>query len=359
MRIRAERDDLSEVFGRANRAVGTRSALPVLQGLYCEVRGSSLRVTGTDIEMTVQTQIEVETIDEGTVVIPGKLLEQAIRKMPSGPVTIGVEDGDVELIGNGPRFSIRQLSADDFPEITETVVSGTEVDGEALAGAIAQVTTAASSDAARPILTGVLFEATEDGVRLVSTDSYRLAVKDLPGVGIDGSGLIPARGLRELPRTIGSSKVSVSLDGREGVFASERGSLRLRMIEGTFPKYQSLLPDSYPNQLVLSRGSLLEALARVALVAEDHIPVRLKIAEGGVELAVSRQDVGAESEFIEGEFSGEGEIEIAFNPKYLADGVAAITSDKVRVQLIDGLKPSVLDGVDDPGFLYLLMPVRI
>lgn len=359
MRIRAERDDLGDVFGRANRAVGTRSALPVLQGLHCEVIGSSLKVTGTDLEMTVRTQLEVETLDEGAVVIPGKLLEQAVRKMPAGQVTIGATDGDIELLGQGPRFSLRQLSLDDFPEIDDSTIGGTEVDGEQLAGAIAQVTTAASGDAARPILTGVLFESTEDGVRLVSTDSYRLAVRDLPGVGIEGSGLIPARGLRELPRTIGSTKVTVSLDSREGVFASDRGSLRLRMIEGTFPKYRSLLPESYPNELVLDRGQVLEALGRVALVAEDHIPVRLKISSGGVEIAVSRQDVGAEKEFLEGEYSGADDIEIAFNPRYLADGVSAINSEKVRLQLIDGLKPSVIDGPEDPGFLYLLMPVRI
>lgn len=359
MRIRAERDDLGDVFSRANRAVGTRSALPVLQGLKCEVTGSSLRVTGTDLEMTVQTQTEVETLEEGAAVIPGKILEQAVRKMPSGQVTIGAEDGDVEILGNGPRFSLKQLGLDDFPEISQTSLPGTEVDGEALAGAIAQVTTAASTDAARPILTGVLFESTEDGVRLVSTDSYRLAVRDLPGVGIEGSGLIPARGLRELPRTVGSSKVQVSLDGREGVFSSDRGTLRLRMIEGTFPKYQSLLPDSYPNELIVDRGGLLEALGRVALVAEDHIPVRLKINTGGVEIAVSRQDVGAEKEFLKGTFSGTEELEIAFNPRYLSDGVSAISGDSVRLQLIDGLKPSVLDSADDPGFLYLLMPVRI
>ncbi len=131
------------------------------------------------------------------------------------------------------------------------------------------------------------------------------------------------------------------------------------MIEGTFPKYRSLLPESYPNELILDRGEVLDALGRVSLVAEDHIPVRLKISSGGVEIAVSRQDVGAEKEFLDGEFSGSEDIEIAFNPRYLADGVAAINSEKVRLQLIDGLKPSVIDGAEDPGFLYLLMPVRI
>lgn len=360
MKFRAERDDLGDVFGRANRAVGTRSALPVLQGVLCEVNGSTLKVTGTDLEMTVQTQVEVEAMEEGRAVIPGKLLEQAVRRMPSGQVTITTGESDVEILGKGPRFTLRQLALDDFPTTEEGMVGGTEVDGEALALAAGQVTVAASGDAARPILTGVLFESRDEGVRLVATDSYRLAVRDLPGVGIEGTGLIPARGLRELPRTIGSSKVSVSLEGREGVFTSDRGLLRLRMIEGTFPKYQSLLPDSYPNRMVVSKEGLLEALGRVSLVAEDHIPVRLNLTEGGVEITVSRQDVGGESEHLPGKFTGSDEaVQIAFNPRYLADGVSAVAGDEIQIDVIDGLKPSVISAIDDESFLYLLMPVRV
>lgn len=360
MRIRAERDDLADVFGRANRAVGTRSALPVLQGLLCEVQGSVLRVTGTDLEVTVRTQTDVEVMDEGRVVIPGKLLENAVRRMPPGPVTIGAGDTDIEIQGNGPRFTLRPLSVGDFPAIDDGGTSGTEVDGEALAAAISQVVIGASGDAARPILTAVLFESAEEGVRLVATDSYRLAVCDLPGVGIAGSGLVPARGLREMARTIGSTKVRVDLEGREGVFASDRGMLRLRMIEGTYPKYRSLFPDSYPCEMVVDREGLLEALSRVSLVAEDHIPVRLTMREGGIELNVTRQDVGAEVEHLAGEFSGEAEeVLIAFNPRYLADGVAAVTGDRLRLKVIDGLKPSVIDSPESEGFSYLLMPVRV
>ena len=317
-------------------------------------------MTGTDLEMTVRTQAEVETLEEGSVVIPGKLLEQAVRRMPSGQVTIGTEDGDVEILGKGPRFTLRQLSLDDYPTVEDAPIAGTEVDGEALAQAVGQVAVAASGDAARPILTGVLFEARDDGVRLVATDSYRLAVRDLPGVGIEGSGLIPARGLRELPRTIGSTKVQVDLAGREGVFGSDRGTLRLRMIEGTFPKYQSLLPEAYPNKVVVAKDGLLEALARVSLVAEDHIPVRLRLSDGGVELTVSRQDVGGEAEHLAGSYSGsDEEVLIAFNPRYLTDGVNAIAGDQVEIEVIDGLKPSVLRSPDDSDFLYLLMPVRV
>jgi DNA polymerase-3 subunit beta len=178
-------------------------------------------------------------------------------------------------------------------------------------------------------------------------------------MGVVGQGLVPARGLRELARTIGAAKVTAGMSQREAVFSSDKGSLRLRMIEGTFPKYRSLLPDNYSTQVIVEKEAILEALGRVALVAEDHIPVRMRIGEGGVEVTVTRQDVGAEAEHLAGEFSGEEEVLIAFNPRYLADGVAAVAGDKIRLRVIDGLKPSVIDGDDDGGFLYLLMPVRI
>jgi DNA polymerase-3 subunit beta len=360
VRIRADRDDLADLFSRANRAIGARTAIPVLQGLLCEVTGSSLWVIGTDHEMTVRASGEVEVMEEGRAVIPGRLLADAVRRMPPGAVTVGMKDGEVEIIGKGPRFSIRPLNAEDFPEISDTTGEGVEVDGEELAAAINQVVVAASTDTARPILTGVLFESSPEGLRMVATDSYRLAVRDLTGMGLEGTGLVPARGLRELPRTIGAAKVTARLGEREAVFSSERGTLRLRLIEGTFPKYRSLLPESYPNQVVVKREDVLEALGRVSLVAEDHIPVRLKLTEGGVEVTVSRQDVGGESEHIPGTYTGsDEEVSVAFNPRYLADGVGAIGGESVRIQVIDGVRPSVVDGGEGQNFIYLLMPVRV
>jgi DNA polymerase-3 subunit beta len=147
---------------------------------------------------------------------------------------------------------------------------------------------------------------------------------------------------------------------REAVFSSDKGMLRLRLIDGTFPKYQSLLPESYPNQMIVEKEELLDALGRVTLVAEDHIPVRLKLLDGGVEVTVTRQDVGGESEHIPGEFTGSDEdVTIAFNPRYLQDGVGAIHGDKIRIRVIDAFKPSVVDSGADDQYLYLLMPVRV
>ncbi|MFQ5523401.1 MAG: DNA polymerase III subunit beta [Acidimicrobiia bacterium] len=360
MRIRAQRDDLADVLSRANRAVGTRAALPALQGLLCEAVGNTLRVTGTDLDVTVRTQAEVEVIEEGRAVIPGRLMTEAVRKMPVGQVTIDADEHEVTIEGNGPRFTLRPLVVDDFPTQEEVPVEGVEVDGELLGEAVSQVTVAASGDGARPILTGVLFEPIDEGLRLVATDSYRLAKRDLPGVGLAGTGLVPARGLRELTKTIGAPTITAQLRDREAVFASERGVLQLRLIDGTFPKYQSLLPDSYPNQVILDKEEILDALGRVTLVAEDHIPVRMKLREGGVEVTVTRQDVGGETEHLVGEFQGtEEEVSIAFNPRYLQDGVLALGTDKVRIQVLDSFKPAVLDSGVDSDYLYLLMPVRV
>ena len=361
MQIRADRDDLAEAFGRANRAVGAKAALPILQGALCRVSDGKLRVTGSDTEVTVRTSVEVEVVEEGDFVVPGRFMTDAIRRMPEGAVTLRSVDGEVEMEGNGPKFTIRELALDDYPDLAEPDMTGAvQVDGDLLLAAVAQVTVAASTDTARPILTGVLMENSEGSLRLVSTDSYRLAMRDLDGVSLNGSGLVPARGLRELGRTVAAAVVEVAVSDREAVFASDRGSLSIRLIEGSFPNYRQLLPENYPNGAVLGKETFLDAVARASLVAEDHIPIRLNLSGGGVKLTVKRRDVGGEDEVIPAEYQGkEEEVDIAFNARYLSEGIMAADGEQVRMEVVDSFKPSVIKGSDRDDFLYLLMPVRV
>jgi DNA polymerase-3 subunit beta len=359
VRIRAERDDLTDVLSRASRAVGARSPLPILQGLLIEVEGRTLRVTGTDLEVTIRTELEVEVLEEGATVIPARLATEAVRKLPPGAIVVQAGGGEVEIAGGGPKFRFRELPVDDFPAVAEPDVSaGVTVDGTALHEAIAQVSVAASGDDARPVLTGVFFETEGDNVRLVATDSYRLAVRDLPSVTAELAGLVPVRALRELGRTVGSPELTVAIGSREAVFRSGRGTLSARLIEGTFPNYRQLIPQQYPNRVKVDRAALLEAIDRASLVAEDHIPLRLHLQEGGIELSVTRQDVGGETEYVEAEYAGE-EMTIAFNSRYLNDGVTAVGEDVVVIDVLDPLKPGLLRGGASDDFLYLLMPVRL
>jgi DNA polymerase-3 subunit beta len=318
-----------------------------------------LTVTGTDTEITIKTTLEVEVLEEGRTVIPAKLVSEAVRKLPAGAVSFTAKDGEVEITGNGPRFNLREFDANDYPDVAAGSSSGgVEMDGDALVAALSQVGIAASSDDGRPTLTGVLFETESDHLRLVATDSYRLAVRDVPGAaGVDTS-LIPYRALKELGRTIGADKISVAIGEREGTFGSQRGRMTARVIESSFPDYRRLLPDEYPNRLTISRDALLEAVGRASLVAEDHIPVRLSLGSGGVELSVTRQDVGGETEYIEAAYDGEDMV-IAFNTRYLTDGVAAMKSESLLLETINPLKPGLLTAADDAAFRYLLMPVRL
>ena len=359
MRIKAERDDLADVLGRAGRAIGTRSPLAVLQGLLIVVEGSTLEVTGTDLEVTVRTRLDVDADEEGRAVIPARLATEAVRKLPGGAVELETGDGEIQISGGGPQFRFRELPAADYPDLPDvTLENEVKLDGNAFADALGQVCIAASTDDARPVLTGVFVESNEGRLRLVATDSYRLAVRDMTSVKTEISGLVPVRALRDLGRTVGGKKLVVGMGPREARISSDRGSLVARLIEGTFPNYRQLIPEVYPNKLTIKRDELLEAIDRASLVAEDHIPVRLQLQEGGVELSVSRQDVGGETEHVEATYEGE-EMTIAFNSRYLNDGVTAVDDDEVVLDVSDPLKPGIIKGANSPDFSYLLMPVRL
>lgn len=359
MRIRAERDDLADVLARAGRGVGTRSPLPILQGVLCEVAGGKLTVTGTDNEVTVRTFLDVEMTEEGRTVIPAKLAADAVRKLPVGAVSLVSTDGHVEITGNGPRFKLREMQVDDFPKIADAG-EGEEisVDGATLIQALSQVGVAASTDEARPTLTGVLFEANGESLRLVATDSYRLAVKELPDTTTHGTRLVPYRALKELGRTIGIGPMTITLGERDASFVTNQGRLTVRIIDATFPNVQQLFPDGHANRLVVPKDAFLEAVDRASLVAEDHIPVRLAMHSGGVELSVIRQEVGEATELLPGEYSGD-DMTIAFNTRYLRDGITAVEDDHVVIETSDPLKPGLVLGATSDDFRYLLMPVRL
>jgi DNA polymerase-3 subunit beta len=333
--------------------------MPILQGVLVEVAGQAMRITGTDLEVTIRTDLDVEVMEEGRTVIPARFATEAVRKLPPGAVVLRAGDGEVEIMGGGPRFRFRELPVDDFPKVSEPdVVDGVDLDGGEFAAAVAQVAVAASTDDARPILTGVFFEQEEGGLRLVATDSYRLAVRDLPTVSAKLSGLVPVRALRDLGRTVGAPGLKVAIGARDATVVSERGSLTARLVEGTFPNYRQLIPAGHQGRVLVARDALLEAIDRASLVAEDHIPIRLHLQDGGIELSVTRQDVGGETEHVEASYHGE-EMTIAFNSRYLNDGVAAVTDDEVAIDVQDPLKPGVVHGTESDDFLYLLMPVRL
>jgi DNA polymerase-3 subunit beta len=204
VKFRCERDSLVEVLATAGRAVGTRSsAQMVLSGVRIESVGNRLLVTGTDLDLTVHVSSEAIGIADGVCVAPAKLLVDIVRSLEPGAVTVESEGEKVEIGAARSRFSLRTFPVTDFPSLPEPSEPATFLPAAGLASALRQVVRAASSDDARPLLTGVLIAPEGSGVRLVATDSYRLALRDIAGSEAFGGGsqiLVPARALAELQR---------------------------------------------------------------------------------------------------------------------------------------------------------------
>ncbi len=363
MKFRCEREILADALTTAGRAATNRSGtLPVLSGVRLDVADGQLTATGTDLELTIRLSVPVHVDKEGSAVVPARLVGDIVKALPPGAVDVSVTDDEMSISAGRSQFSVRPLSLSDYPAQAETDAAPVTLASQQVGDALRQVVRAASTDDARAVLTGVLMSSEDEGLKMVATDSYRLAVRDLPQSSILAIGqkvLVPGRALAELQRVLTSdAELSVRLGAREAVFEVGGTRLSTRLIEGEYPNYRNLLPSSYPNRLTVGREALLEALRRVKILAQDSTPVRLALGGDTLRLTAITQDVGKAHEEIDASYEGT-EMTVAFNPDYLTAGVEAVEGDEVTLSTLDPMKPAVLRGVGHDEYLYLLMPVRV
>ncbi len=363
MEFRCERDALVEALATTTRAVASRGgSLPVLSGVRAALTGDQLELTASDLDLTIQARLTVGGLSDGVAVLPARLAADIVRALDQGAVHLEATAEEARISSGRSQFTVRLLPADDFPRLVAPSGEEVTLDAPELAEALRQVVRAASSDDARPILTGVLMAAEGDGLRLVATDSYRLAVRDLRGASVLRQGqsvLVPSKALGELGRVlVGAETVTLRLAERDATF--EVGTIRLttRLIEGEFPNYRQLIPSSHPNRLSVGREPLLDALRRVKLLARETTPVRITLRADGIELTATTAEIGQAHEDLDAKYEG-AEMVIAFNADYLVDGVEAVDGDEVTLETIDALKPAVVRTAEGSDFLYLLMPVRV
>ena len=363
MKFRCEREILADALATAGRAATSRTGtLPVLSGIRLDVADGELTVTGTDLELTIRLSVPVHVDVDGSAVVPARLVADIVKALPAGAVEIGLDDEEMSISAGRSQFSVRPLSLSDYPAQVDTEAEPVTLSSDQVKDALRQVVRAASTDDARAVLTGVLIASEDDGLKMVATDSYRLAVRDLPQSSMLASGqrvLVPGRALAELQRIVSEGdELTVRLGEREAVFETSGVRLTTRLIEGDYPNYRNLLPSSYPNMLTVPREALLEALRRVKILAQDSTPVRLTLGGDTLALTAITQDVGTAAEEIDAAYDGD-EMTVAFNPEYLAAGIDAIEGDEITLATMDPMKPAVLRGVGHDEYLYLLMPVRV
>jgi len=362
VKFRCERDVLAEALSSAGRAIAARPSLPVLLSLLLEVQDGKLRVTGSDLDTTIVVTVPVDVEREGVVAVPARLVTDIVRSLDPGAVMFSVDDDQASVTAGRSAFSVRTTPATEFPNLPEPSGNAVAIEARTFASAVEQVAPAASDDQDRPILRGVQLESEGDGVRLVATDSYRLAVRDLAGLPVLDEGqsvLIPASALREITRLVeGTDELTLRVGDRDVTFEVGGTRVTTRLIEGQFPNYRSLIPHAHPNKLTVDRAALIETVRRVKVVVRDSsTPVRLVMKPDGLELSVTSQDYGTSFEQLDAKFEGT-ELAVAFNPQYLIDGATAAGGDEVTIETVDNLKPALLVSTENPAFRYVLMPVR-
>lgn len=374
MKFRTERDGLLEALVTAARAAAPRGGVALgLQSVRLVLRGNRLEVTGADPDLVIEIGCTVAGGEDGSTQIPSRLAVDIVRSFDPGTVNVEGNDQEVRITSGKAEFVVRVPVGAEVTRLAAVDSEGITLPAQPFAEGLRQVVPAALADDTRaPQLTGVLMAAVDNGLRLVATDSYRLAFKDLAGLSALEPGsdvLVPARALAEIQRLVNNgetdssdSKLVFRHSELDAVFELDDVRLTTRLLKGPFPDYQRLLPASYPNALHTSKEDIAGALRRVRLMVRDAkdaaTPVRVAFSQEGAELTVLTAESGRAAEQISGQFSGE-DLVVAFNPNYLLDGVEALRSDTVVIEVIDSSKPATVRGEGEDNYRYLLMPVRV
>jgi len=377
VKFKVERDVLADAVAWAARSLPSRPPLPVLAGVLMETGPHGITLSSFDYEVSARVEARAEVADEGRALVSGRLLADIARSLPDRPVELTMDGAKVVLTCGSARFTLMTLPVDDYPSLPTMPSASGSISGDLLAAAVGQVAVAAGRDDTLPVLTGVRVEIEGETVTLAATDRYRLAIRELTWKpeqgGLSAVALVPARTLAETAKALAASgDVTVALASSGGVgdglmgFEGGGRQTTTRLLEGEFPKYRSLLPSESASVAAVETAPFVEAVKRVALVAERNTPIRLAFSAGEVVLEAGAGDEAQASEAMPANLTGE-EISIAFNPGYLLDGLGAIAASHAQLAFTTSSKPAVItpgpgegsESEPDADYRYLIMPVRL
>jgi DNA polymerase III subunit beta len=363
LRVTCDRDELVCQLSVVSRALSMRSTVQILSGVLLEAGGEQLALAATDMELSLQVALGSQVDGEGRVVVPGRLLVELARLLPPDDVVIAhrPEDGVVEVTCGAAHYKLHTYGVEDFPRLPDASAATLfTVDRAAFVGTAVKVSRSASRDESRPVLTGILVRFEPGKLVMAATDAYRLSVKQTPleAEAPELEAIVPARALAELGRIAqGEGELQLGVHENQVVFTSDGTVLTTRRIDGQFPNYSQLFPETFEHELTIPRDELLDVVRRTAVMSQRNSPLRLRFAEGELTVSVQTQELGEARESMPVPFSGEP-LEIGFNPDFLREGIESVEEDELRLKLISPLRPAVIE-VQSEDFSYLIMPIRL
>lgn len=373
MKVEIEYASFHELINRAAKALAARPSTPVLAGLLLRAEEGALHASAFDFELAVRASAAAAVGEPGSVLVSGRLLADIARVLPKLPVTLTTDGANVLLVCGAYRYTLACMPLDEYPSLPAAPSVIGRVEARALVSAAGQTALAADRDETLPFLTGVHLEFGSEYFRLVSTDRYRLALRDLPWqrVGAEGSqpgeasALVPARMLHEAARLFEPGQnIGIGVD--EGLLGLESPGLQvtLRQLDGSFIRYAQLFPDQSIGRAVVEVAPLLEAIKAISLVAERNTPIRLEFTSGRVTVAANSGGQTLASATLDAVFEETEPAVMAANPTYLIDGLGCLSTPYAQLTYPEKVRPVVMAGMAeadaeaDERFRYLFIPVR-
>jgi DNA polymerase III subunit beta len=367
VKISVRRETLFSHLQTTGRVASTRSAIQALSGVQIVASSGRCELRATDLDVGLRLPVEVEMAREGVAVLPARLLLDVVRSLPAEQVSLELRpaEQDIEIVSGNATFHLRTLRAEDFPPFPEPdLESAVTLPVDVFVATALKVAGSASRDETRPVLTGILISASERELRMVATDSYRLSVKETVLEAPLERAFevnVPARALQELARVatqVTEEGLSISVRQNQILFVLGGLTLSSRLIDGQFPNYRQLLPESFEHELRVASSELTDVVRRISLLAQKNAPLRLSFTPGELTVSAQTPDVGEALEALPVAFEGEP-LEIGFNPEFLRAGLEAIAEGDVLVKLISPLRPGLIEAADESRFQYLIMPIRL
>jgi len=372
MKFVVERDSLVDAVNWVSKSISNRPITTALLGIVIEA-SEEITLSGSDLETSAKAKFKAEVSQKGKVLVPGRLLAEISRSLPAKPISFVLEGTRVLVSAGSAKFTLPTLPLSEYPTLPELPASSGNLNSDLFATAVNQVAIAAGKDDSLPTLTGVFVEINKNQITLAATDRYRLAVRELTwsaqDANIETTSLLRARTLADAAKSlIGTSQVTIALapattNEKLVGFISEGKTMTSRVLDGSFPPFRHLLPSESTADAIIEAAPFLDSVRRVALVTDKTVPLRLNFSNNTLQLEAGTGDEAQASEKLDINYKGE-DINIAFNPTYLTDGLTAINTAFVHISFTGANKPAVLTGQTEAGsapitnYKYLLMPMR-